>query len=144
MYTTYMPHIVFLSNDTAYISLLTKLTIPSTCRWNTQFLLQTPQKPEYSKPIYVREEWNWIFILSGHQPADQKLFDLQKPFLGRWVSVYFHGFCCFKSNQPTRFYWVLLSHLCKAFHALHIKFQFYKSNSLFDLKFYLLSFWQRY
>ena len=105
-----MPHIIFLSNDTAYISLLTKLTHTFNLQMKHSIsAADSPKKPEYSKPIYEnRCGANWISHIVCHQACWPKAIWFAKPFLGRWVSVYFHGFCCSKSNQPTnRFYWVL-------------------------------------
>ena len=72
-----------------------------------------------------------FLILSVIRPVDQKLFDLQSP---SWVdgSVFiFMDFAVLNQINQPQVLLSALSHLCKAFHALHIKFQFTNPIPLF-------------
>lgn len=105
------------------------------------FTTDSYKNPQYSNLIYEnRCGVNWIFHIVIW-PVDQKLFDSQSfAWVDGSVFIFMNFAVVNQINQPTRPLLSALSHLCKAFHALHIKFQFTNSIPLFWPKFYLLYF----
>ena len=101
-----MPHIIFLSNDTAYISLLTKLTHTFNLQMKHSISAADSPKSQNIPSQYMKIDVEQIefLILSVIRPVDQKLFDLQSP---SWVdgSVFiFMDFAVLNQiNQPKGF-----------------------------------------